>query len=445
MLIKANNYSLSPRRVIAGTRGSYGIEKLEFAFSPEWNGLTKQVTFYPVQGNPVSVLYENEPINIPSEVMLYDGVAQFTLSGCRDEITLISVTGYLDVFDSNDPVSDPALQPTPREISRIISYMQEAVSCANSLREDADDGVFDGRDGRNGVSPTVNITNITGGHRVKITDADHPSGQSFDVVNGANGQDGADGADGTDGVDGVSPTVTITNITGGHRVTITDAAHPSGQSFDVANGANGQDGADGVDGADGADGSDGADGISPAVTITSITGGHRVTITDADHPYGQSFNVFDGTSGGESAVEIVDLTENSSYHKGKLSVVPEEDTTSLSEDFDNFDYRARLDFENGKIVIEYYYPGGSWTTVKEVTNGFVFSDDICASYGHRPSVAWAFNGTCDYLPVIVDDADYFYWVANGVEDVIPYKCIADGNFVLDLLHYLLPNFETYGE
>lgn len=60
------------------------------------------------------------------------------------------------------------------------------------------------------------------------------------IPRGATGLPGQDGTDGTDGVDGVSPTVTITSITNGHRVTITDADHPQGQSFDVMNGQDGQ-------------------------------------------------------------------------------------------------------------------------------------------------------------------------------------------------------------
>jgi hypothetical protein len=43
---------------------------------------------------------------------------------------------------------------------------------------------------------------------------------------------------------------------------------------------------------------EGEDGYSPEVTITTITGGHRVTITDKDHPQGQSFDVMDGQGGG---------------------------------------------------------------------------------------------------------------------------------------------------
>lgn len=53
---------------------------------------------------------------------------------------------------------------------------------------------------------------------------------------GANGRDGQDGAPGTPGRDGVSPTVQTEAITGGHRVTITDKAHPQGQSFDLLDG-----------------------------------------------------------------------------------------------------------------------------------------------------------------------------------------------------------------
>ena len=44
------------------------------------------------------------------------------------------------------------------------------------------------------------------------------------------------------------------------------------------------------------------DGVSPEATIDSITHGHSVTITDREHPEGQSFNVLDGDSAYEQAV-----------------------------------------------------------------------------------------------------------------------------------------------
>ena len=56
---------------------------------------------------------------------------------------------------------------------------------------------------------------------------------------------GADGANGADGKDGVSPAVSVAAITGGNRVTITDAE--GAKTFDVMDGAQGASGADGKD------------------------------------------------------------------------------------------------------------------------------------------------------------------------------------------------------
>ena len=133
-----------------------------------------------------------------------------------------------------------------------------------------------GEMGLNGYSPEITIAPLTGGNRINITSEEHPSGQTFDVMNGQ------DGVNGQDGINGVSPIVTITEITGGHEVNITDVDHPSGQSFGVMNGQNGQ---------------DGENGFSPAVTITEITGGHEINITDFLHPSGQTFDVMNGEQG----------------------------------------------------------------------------------------------------------------------------------------------------
>ena len=53
-------------------------------------------------------------------------------------------------------------------------------------------------------------------------------------------------------------------------------------------------------------GDTGDDGVSPEVTITAITGGHTVTITDAAHPSGQSFNVMDGSGSGDMSAATYD-------------------------------------------------------------------------------------------------------------------------------------------
>lgn len=68
-------------------------------------------------------------------------------------------------------------------------------------------------------------------------------------------------------------------------------------------GDKGDKGDTGPQGADGADGRDGADGFSPEVTIEPIEpsggnpGGYEITITSAEHPEGQTFEIYDGRDG----------------------------------------------------------------------------------------------------------------------------------------------------
>ena len=104
--------------------------------------------------------------------------------------------------------------------------------------------------GSSGISPIITITPITNGNKVEITDAEGT--KVFNVLNGTNGVNGYtpvkgvdyfDGSDGTNGSDGVSPTLSVAEITGGHRVSITDVNGT--QTFDVMDGQDGQNGADG--------------------------------------------------------------------------------------------------------------------------------------------------------------------------------------------------------
>lgn len=69
-------------------------------------------------------------------------------------------------------------------------------------------------------------------------------------------------------------------------------------------GDKGDKGDKGDDGEQGAPGEKGEAGVSPAVTVTSITGGHRVTITDEEHPQGQFFDVMDGEGGDSGKVFV---------------------------------------------------------------------------------------------------------------------------------------------
>ena len=75
-------------------------------------------------------------------------------------------------------------------------------------------------------------------------------------------------------------------------------AGPTGQT-----GATGPQGPRGFTGETGATGPAGSDGYSPVVTISTLSdpNGHRITITDEQHPLGQSFDVMDGLDGSDGS------------------------------------------------------------------------------------------------------------------------------------------------
>ena len=186
-----------------------------------------------------------------------------------------------------------------------------------------------GSTGATGATPNITMSasvdaNV-GTPSVSVTKggtAENPTfALAFSNIKGAKGDTGNTGATGADGEDGVSPAVTVTSITDGHTVTITDKDHPSGQSFNV------------MDGADGQNGQNGNDGYSPVVTITSITGGTRVNITDSTHPSGQNFDVMNGTGSGDMLSSVYDSTSAVANAGGIVAYIDDVITDALTASY----------------------------------------------------------------------------------------------------------------
>lgn len=151
MEIFVDEYAISPRRFIAGTKGSYGFCTLNFKFGSEWDGLAKKITFYPLDGSgAVYLIISDNEVKVPAEIMRCAGVNKYVISGCRDGDVLISVAGEIDVLNSLSPDGDPAQEPTPTQMEQVLDMMQRAVDTAQSVRDDADSGVFNGEKGEPG-------------------------------------------------------------------------------------------------------------------------------------------------------------------------------------------------------------------------------------------------------------------------------------------------------
>lgn len=146
------------------TSGMVGA-RCAFSFGAEWNGLAKTAVF--VAGNIQKdvLLTENECV-IPWEVLkkqgyqLYIGVYGTNASG-----DLVIPTIYVNIGvikNGADPNGEEGADPTPTIVEQIIAAAGTAVNIANSVREDADNGVFDGAQGERGPAGTSGQDGVDG-------------------------------------------------------------------------------------------------------------------------------------------------------------------------------------------------------------------------------------------------------------------------------------------
>lgn len=166
-VINANRYSVSPAVIDAGTKGSYGNDYLRLALSSDWDGLIVKISYYPKRSQPVVVVCNDiEEIPIPDEVYDHAGDVIAVISGERSSRSLISLPFMLRVTETKTPANTPARTPTPTEMAQIYEYMRQAVEVSESVRADADSGMF------NGISPTVEVEALPGdnGYKIIITD-----------------------------------------------------------------------------------------------------------------------------------------------------------------------------------------------------------------------------------------------------------------------------------
>lgn len=176
-------------------------------------------------------------------------------------------------------------------------------------------------------------------------------------------------ATGMKGIVSIDKTSTV-GLVDIYTITYTDGTT---DTFEVTNGEDGAEGPQGPEGPQGEDGpqgpqgADGADGVSPTITITTITGGHRVTITDADHPSGQSFDVMDGSGAGDMQASVYDPNGDVStaggipdYVSGEIGDAVDEWTTATTVSSGAFSFSG-LDDASGYAYEPYFNITGNST------------------------------------------------------------------------------------
>lgn len=129
------------------------FETMKFNFPESWNEFTKTAVFKSGD-TTVSVILdeaselcisENE-CYIPHEVINYP---EFTVSvfGVKDNKRVTAARGRVNVIQSGYALGDEPQEPTPDEYSQLLNLANETKQIAQSVKDDADNGLFKGEKG----------------------------------------------------------------------------------------------------------------------------------------------------------------------------------------------------------------------------------------------------------------------------------------------------------
>ena len=218
------------------TTGMVQAVPVRFRFSPQWAALDRTAVFTAGTVRVSGQLGEDNQCIIPRECLTRAGeYLRVGVYGTRGEKMVLPTVSCLlgPICTGTQPEENTPTEATPTLVQSLLTKAEAAVSVADALRTDADAGLFNGRDGKDGT----------------------------------NGQDGKDGIDGVDGKDGNTPFI-------GDNGNWWIAGSDTGVK------------AQGADGADGQNGENGKDGICSGYFFADCSiSGHRLLQNYAVTPY----------------------------------------------------------------------------------------------------------------------------------------------------------------
>ena len=285
--VQLKGYSVRPGNLSLGTFDSYGIEQLHVTLDDTWSGLAVTATFNPPKGEPVEIrVPKNGLIDVPAEATDNEGTGAIVYCGVANGVQLITKTqGYNVITHANVGGTEP-FNPSESLATQVLQAAlnaeknsAEAKDVADGLRNDADSGKFNGKDGAKGDKGETGTTPQLKIGEDNLWNVSYDNGATWVSLGvkatGAAGKDGADGLTphigengnwwvgntdtgvlakgikgdtGAKGADGVSPTASVTQTDDGAEFTVTDASGTT--TATIRNGTDGRDGAPGAPGKD---------------------------------------------------------------------------------------------------------------------------------------------------------------------------------------------------
>lgn len=155
LTIRGNTFT--PRSPSVSIVGQVNAEQVTFVVDESWSGLELQAQFSnaSIDREPVPVaLDETMTCFVPSEATAQPGKVYVALAGYDDgvQIKLTELLHYSNAKTGADPNGGiPPEEQTPSYLNQITKILNETKEVAQSVRNDADNGLFDGEPGKSPI------------------------------------------------------------------------------------------------------------------------------------------------------------------------------------------------------------------------------------------------------------------------------------------------------
>lgn len=137
------------------TTGMVQAVPVRFCFSPQWAALDRTAVFTAGTVSVSCLLGEDNQCFIPWECLTRAGeYLHVGVYGTRGEKMVLPTVSCLlgPICTGTQPEENTPTEATPTLVQSLLTKAEAAVSVADTLRTDADAGLFNGRDGKDGTN-----------------------------------------------------------------------------------------------------------------------------------------------------------------------------------------------------------------------------------------------------------------------------------------------------
>ena len=137
------------------TTGMVQAVPVRFCFSPQWAALDRTAVFTAGTVSVSCLLGEDNQCFIPWECLTRAGeYLRVGVYGTRGEKMVLPTVSCLlgPICTGTQPEENTPTEATPPLVQSLLTKAEAAVSVADALRTDADAGLFNGRDGKDGTN-----------------------------------------------------------------------------------------------------------------------------------------------------------------------------------------------------------------------------------------------------------------------------------------------------